>query len=69
MFTGEYEMGTDGIRYFETRVECQKWVLSDENRRLMIQNYQRKNVQKVIPTCIKNTRNTDLMIQTAIAGI
>lgn len=69
MFTGEYDVGTIGIRYFDTKVECQEWVMSDENRQTMINNYKGKNVQQVIPICIHNIRSIDLMVKTAITGI
>ena len=69
MFNGTYEMGTDGMRYFETNEECQEWVLSDMNREMMIFNYKGKDIERVTPVCIVNTRVTDLVVSYVKTGI
>ena len=69
MFDGTYELGTDGIRYFHTQEACQEWVLSDENKAEMRKNYINKNVERVTPICLVNTRQTDLIVSYVKTGI
>ena len=69
MFDGTYELGTDGIRYFDTKEECEVWVLSDENRAEMRNNYIDKDVHTVTPICLVQTRRTDLVINYVKTGI
>ena len=69
MFNGTAEMGTDGMRYFETQEECNEWVMSDMNREMMIFNYKDKEVERVIPVCVVNTRITNEVINYVKTGI
>ncbi|SVC62338.1 uncharacterized protein METZ01_LOCUS315192 [marine metagenome] len=69
MFNGTYELGTEGMRYFDTKEECTEWVLSDMNREMMVFNYKDKDVERVTPICLVNTRETDLVVNYVKTGI
>ena len=69
LFDGTYEMGTVGMRYFETQEACNEWVMSDMNREMMLFNYKDKGIERVTPVCIVNTRVTDMVVNYVKTGI